>query len=258
MLKYKIFCINLIEREDRYNFMQNEFKKIHDLLPENTIEFVRNNRHLKGGRYGCFESHIQCVKKALSQNLDYCVILEDDCTIKSNFISSLLECEAFISKSIRNKSNSNSNINIDIIYSHNYGCVYLDRKITNNIYKGKFLGAACIVVARKFMTRIIKKYKAYINTWHYDLFLLQISKNSFTNLNYMIQLANFSSDNDEWSKNNKLINYAQKIGKFTTMHTFIHNCIVIFICKLLIKTKNTYLLNKFICISTNFYVKNLL
>ena len=78
----KIFCINLIEREDRYNFMKIQFEKIHNY----PIEFVRNNKHIKGGRYGCFESHIQCIKMALKQNLDYCLVLEDDCVLAENFI----------------------------------------------------------------------------------------------------------------------------------------------------------------------------
>lgn len=247
MINFKIFCINLIEREDRYNFMKIQFEKIHNY----PIEFVRNNKHIKGGRYGCFESHIQCIKMALKQNLDYCLVLEDDCVLAENFISTLKECESLF---IQCKENGKK---LDIIYSHDYGCMYLDKKISDNIYRGKFLGGACICIGKNFMKKILKEYQKYIDTYHYDFFLTKISTCTFINLNYMVNLSNFSSDNDPWSKNNFLINYAQQITEFTTTHTSIHHNSIICICKLLLDYNENYLLKKFIEQTINFYSENL-
>lgn len=251
MFKYKIFCINLIERDDRYYFMKKQFEKINPLIDNLTIEFVRNYKHTKGGRFGCFDSHIQCVKKAWKENLDYCIIMEDDCVITDNFLQSLKESELLISqcKELGKK--------IDIIYSHDYGCIYCDKKITENIYRGKFLGTACILIMRNFMKKILGEYKKYIEKYHYDFFLTKISTSTFINLDYMINIANFSSDNDPWSKNNFLINYAQQLTQFTTAHTYFHNNCIIYLCKLLIENNQTDLLKNFINQSMSFYSENL-
>lgn len=58
-MKNKIFCINLFERKDKYNFMKKQFKNLNL-----KVKFIINKKHIKGGRFGCFKSHIQCVKKA--------------------------------------------------------------------------------------------------------------------------------------------------------------------------------------------------
>jgi len=58
-MKFKIYCINLYEREDRYNIVKEQFNKY-----KLDVHFIRNYKHKLGGRYGCFDSHIQCLKDA--------------------------------------------------------------------------------------------------------------------------------------------------------------------------------------------------
>ena len=76
------------------------------------------------GRFGCFDSHIQCIKKAYIHDLYFCLILEDDCIITDNFYKTLTECNNFIFECEKNKTN------IDTIYLHNRGCVYLTKNLT--------------------------------------------------------------------------------------------------------------------------------
>ena len=45
-----IGCINLLEREDRYNNSIEEFKK--------------------GGKYGCYDSHVKIYKKAIKNGVN--------------------------------------------------------------------------------------------------------------------------------------------------------------------------------------------
>ena len=79
--KFKIYCINLYERDDRYKKMKKQF----DNLNMN-VQFIRNYKHARGGKYGCFSSHIQAIKDAYSNNLDYCLIIEDDVIITAGTI----------------------------------------------------------------------------------------------------------------------------------------------------------------------------
>jgi GR25 family glycosyltransferase involved in LPS biosynthesis len=242
--KIKIFCVNLFERDDKYNYIKNQLDKFSKKIP---IEIIRNYKHVKGGRYGCFDSHIKCVKKALEEELDYCICLEDDVFLYDDFILKIKKCIKII---------ESNKYDIDIIYSHEYATVYLDKKINNEFYRGKFLGTCCILLTKKFMKKIIEKYKYFIDNYHYDYFLSSITSNSYSFINYMVTIKNFTSDNDVWSKNNVLITFSQNLCNFTTSHLYYHNLLIINTSITLIHY-NPKLLKKFMKISSDFYEKNL-
>ena len=69
----KIYCINLIERNDRYEHI----KKISNEYNMN-INFYRTERNKNSGEEGCFYSHISVIKDAFKNNYDNIIILEDD------------------------------------------------------------------------------------------------------------------------------------------------------------------------------------
>ena len=69
------FYINLDERKDRKEFMENELKKL-DIIP-NRIKAIK----MKSGNIGCSLSHIKCIEQAIKNNWDYVTIFEDDIQI---------------------------------------------------------------------------------------------------------------------------------------------------------------------------------
>jgi GR25 family glycosyltransferase involved in LPS biosynthesis len=228
-MKFKIYCINLYERDDRYNYVKKEFNK-YNL----DVHFVRNHKHKLGGRYGCFDSHIQCLKDAKKNNIDVCLVFEDDIRLTSNCHQVIQNCLNFI------KGNKQT----DIIYANGRFNLYLDKFYCNDIYSGKSFGADCIFITKKMIKIILTKYKKYIFTkLHYDHFLYFFAKNSFISTKYIVTTEPFGSDNDVWNNN---LNYSQKLTNYTTIFFKINNFIIINIFKLLVDNNLSYLKNTLI------------
>lgn len=68
-----IVCINLLEREDRYQ----KAKALFDSL-EMPMRFHRVHKHPNGGVEGCYTSHIQVITDAYERGLNNVLIFEDD------------------------------------------------------------------------------------------------------------------------------------------------------------------------------------
>jgi hypothetical protein len=73
---YKIWYINLEEREDRRRELEAEFEKAGFKAEEHYTRF--NAVRHPFGAIGCAKSHIECLKLALESRVDYAVIIEDD------------------------------------------------------------------------------------------------------------------------------------------------------------------------------------
>ena len=68
-----IFCINLLTRDDRYEESGKVFQSLG--IP---VEYFRTTRHPDGGARGCFESHIELIRRSYKRGDEWCVIFEDD------------------------------------------------------------------------------------------------------------------------------------------------------------------------------------
>jgi GR25 family glycosyltransferase involved in LPS biosynthesis len=67
-----VYYINLKEREDRKQLVENELKQLN-------WKYERFNAvHLKDGRAGCSMSHLKILEMAKEKNLDYVIVVEDD------------------------------------------------------------------------------------------------------------------------------------------------------------------------------------
>jgi GR25 family glycosyltransferase involved in LPS biosynthesis len=75
----KIYCINLKHRPDRYISATKVFNDLN--IPN--VEFYITEKSSKGGRYGCFESHINVIKKAYNEGYNNILIFEDDIRLRS-------------------------------------------------------------------------------------------------------------------------------------------------------------------------------
>jgi hypothetical protein len=70
----KIVCINLETRKDK----RKTVSKVFDAL-KIPVEFYTAKQELvKGGRYGCFHSHVSVIKQAYEENAQTLLVFEDD------------------------------------------------------------------------------------------------------------------------------------------------------------------------------------
>lgn len=75
--KDSVYIINLNHDKKRKKDIINEFNEIFEL---NFIDGIYDENPKKG----CFLSHLKCIKYAKDNNLDYIIVLEDDCIKKDN------------------------------------------------------------------------------------------------------------------------------------------------------------------------------
>jgi hypothetical protein len=87
-----LFVINLKERTDRKHQIIQDFKPYKN-IQLHFIEAIRNTN----GAIGCFLSHKKCVEIAKEKNMEYVIVLEDDCLPMENFENRLINILEFLS-----------------------------------------------------------------------------------------------------------------------------------------------------------------
>ena len=186
----QIYCINLKHRKDRYNSAINTFKQIN----LHNVTFFLADKHEKGGRYGCFDSHIQVINNAFNNNYNNILIFEDDIKI-GKFYSNLL-----LKKSIDFMKNNNR---WDVFYlgyfpfSYNYKIT----PITDNIFKSNPFGTTAYCLNKKSIIKIVNTYENSIGKYHYDNWLSMRSNLNTYCITPIIfdQYFNFTTDNSTHS-----------------------------------------------------------
>ena len=198
-MKFKIYCINLYEREDRYNIVKEQFNKY-----KLDVHFIRNYKHKLGGRYGCFDSHIQCLKDAKKNKIDVCLIFEDDIVLDKNCNKYINECLNFIKH----------NKNVEYVNTINK-IIYLQEKYDNNFYIGKAWGTYTLFLTKNAIIKILKNYKKYIGTnLHYDHFLYFLFGHMYIYEKKISHLIPMGSDNSNWG-NDIITIFSQKLTNYT-------------------------------------------
>ncbi|MEH6344609.1 MAG: glycosyltransferase family 25 protein [Bermanella sp.] len=103
-MKFKIFVINLDERADKFKNAEDQIlaqnlvcERISAVrgsnLSQQELEQAYNSElnkknYLKAlslGEIGCYLSHISAWQKIVDEDLDYAIVLEDDCKLEANF-----------------------------------------------------------------------------------------------------------------------------------------------------------------------------
>lgn len=134
-----IYCINLLEREDRFEETSSFFAK-HNI----PATFHRVQRHPKGGAQGCFESHIQVITKAYNSGARNVLVFEDDVDIGRGF-GDLNEAISFM-----------QNVEYDLLYLGWHPRIFDHRThaISKQIYSVSAFGCHAYVVSRPMMARL--------------------------------------------------------------------------------------------------------
>ena len=91
-LNIKIWCICLIERDDRFQRAKKEFKKV-KLLRK--VNFYRPQRNLNSERDGCFLSHEYCIRESLIEN-KHALVFEDDVVFTDDWLKKINYLQVFL------------------------------------------------------------------------------------------------------------------------------------------------------------------
>jgi len=138
-----IYCINLLTRDDRYESSKKFFEK-YDI----PVEYLRVEKHPKGGEYGVFDSHVKLISKAYYAGAKRALIFEDD--IEDTEImtpENVSNCIQFMKK----------NEDWDFFY-FGFACLSLHQtteKYPNSIYKVKGYGIHAYVINRWAMSEML-------------------------------------------------------------------------------------------------------
>lgn len=174
----KIYVINLITQKDRRNRILSEAKNLELVLNiENAVigseidsSFINKfqlesknkiERKLSPGEIGCYLSHINCLKKFLSTQDEYAIILEDDVKIDSKLAD-------FIKSIKRNMSRPFFDVLL-LGYRNGYGsfwggAIWYSNKLIRFVDCG--YGAHAYLISRQGAEKILKYNIEPI--WPYD------------------------------------------------------------------------------------------
>ena len=205
-MSYPVYCINLKERLDRKKHVEKEFKKI-DIQPTDVI-FLDFYRHKKGGRYGCYDSHMKVWNDFYINHPDkeMCIIFEDDFEVTENSKLYLKKAISFIEK---NKDN------IDILFLHDTFVSYSEDRdkdknknyiINKDFINGYGFLAHVYIITRKYIKSILDKNENHLpkpNGIHFDIdinfnqkSILYSEDIYYCNKSVFIQNNLLESDND--------------------------------------------------------------
>jgi GR25 family glycosyltransferase involved in LPS biosynthesis len=146
--EFPIYCINLEERKDRKENIKKEFNKLN--IDLSIVKFLKFNRDIRGGRYGCYDSHVK-VWNDFYQNStsNYCLIFEDDFVSNNN-------CKGIIEKG--NKFMKKNYNDVDFLFLHNY-FVELPSNLNNdNFIRGLGFNTHSYFISKNYINNLINKY----------------------------------------------------------------------------------------------------
>lgn len=177
------FCINCLERHDRFKQVQNELYN----NGFNNIFFIQNKKNINGSK-GCFLSHLECYYKLLKSSEDYCLIFEDDVKFinssKNNYI--YIKNIPYLIK------------NWDLIF---LGYInVLSKDVPENLLfiKGIFFQCHSYFINRDTAKKIILYYKKY-KQWHHIDFLINMIQNiNLFALKNRLCIQRKSKSNNNW------------------------------------------------------------
>jgi len=144
-----IYCINLKHRHDR---------KVHSLHEFTTMGFTEKviylpfTKDVRGGVYGCFDSHIKIWKDFLIRfpNHKYAMVFEDDFVFSSKDSSILKKASGFVEKHYHE---------VDVLFLHPYS-VNVEHSLNNQHFShGYGFGTHAYIITRHYMEGMIRHGK---------------------------------------------------------------------------------------------------
>eukprot|EP01083_Nonionella_stella_P115906 344025_1 len=91
-----ISCINLVERDDRYQKAMLQFENVG---LSDKVRFHRPNKSIFGGIHGCAESHFNVIKNYYeNQSIQFAIVFEDDVVFNKGWETVVQDVIDFIRK----------------------------------------------------------------------------------------------------------------------------------------------------------------
>jgi hypothetical protein len=205
------------------NFYKNVQEHLNGVCGQ--VNIFAASRHQRGGTYGCWDSHVKVLKKALSLNLDYVLIFEDDAIVTSDFSTDLL---TQILSSL-------------ILLPHDWDLVGLGgvsacwasapRRVANKFYQGPFFELHSYIASKKFMQSVLDmEYDGQVD--------YAFARKAYST-SYLTEKELFTQD-DNLGSHNKLQQLILPLrGPFKTINRAL--------MKLQLKIRNLVILFLFIC-----------
>ena len=187
----EIVCINLESRKDKRKHAEKTLNKLN--IPAKFYTAIKSPH---GGKYGCFESHINVIRKAYQKGLNNILIFEDD------LLPSMYYSIDIINNCINFMKN---NKNWDLFYlgyctSGTFKCIFFPTIVKNDICIGNILCTHSYALNRGSMKDILVKSEYYLknpeNTIHLDHFFKENFNIYYHKKNQFTQNCCLSSDNN--------------------------------------------------------------
>ena len=191
MTTVKFYCMTLDSREDRRQKVIPKFKELN--IP---VEWWIVKRHPEGGKYGCFETHVNIWEHS---DADIIVVFEDD----SEFDGTAADFRKILDEAIS--------------LSHKYDTIHfghiaysIGKQVSQNFYEGKFLTTSCYLGRKEKFQRLIPIVKTFYGN-HIDVVLSQYS--SQVGLFPYRFSQNFMDSNNSWTKDIPIISQIPDVDR---------------------------------------------
>ena len=150
-----VFCINLKERKDRYEQSRQLFDRLN--IP---VEFYFAEKK-KSGKFGCFDSHVNVIRKSYHRGDEHVLIFEDDIVETPSFHESVMKdvCK-YLKKSKCEYFQLGYSI-LDMEEFVSYFTANQNGSILN--YNGFTTHAYCL--NRTGMKKVLEQYENYIDNF---------------------------------------------------------------------------------------------
>ena len=187
MVRVKFYCVNLANRKDRREKATQLFKRL-----GLKVEFWTVDPHPEGGRYGCFESHLQVW---LHSRADITVVMEDDLEFrgsKDEFWALLKEGWSL--------SQDYDLVNLGRIP------VALGQRVGPNFVEGRFVALSCYLGRTKTLRSLAERVAPYYGM-HIDTVLSFCSRQVALDRDWFYQ--SFTDSNNSWTDNIPIVSLFQ-------------------------------------------------
>lgn len=176
-----IVCITLQSRVDRQQAASKMFQEVG--IP---VQFYKASLSPKGGRFGCFESHVTVIQQAYEKGYNHILIFEDDAIPTKAYSNELLRDAVAFMKSRRDW---------DVFYLGYIALTYdmsllTCSKVTPHIAQFNPYATHAYCLSRTGMLRVLSTYQDYINNMHIDIYYANV----FGRRSYCIVPMLFSQD----------------------------------------------------------------
>lgn len=185
-----IACINLKSREDRFAAMRKTFARAGIL---DRVKFFRVEKHAKGGRYGCYESHLKVYKDCLKNgNNKFALVFEDDVAINVENVRTALAA----AKRAMRLDPKWTKINLQ-----NTGLFEYVKEVDRNIHRSRCVIMCSYIISRRAMERSLDVgiTTLHVDNHQYCDFEYNLKKGGqYLITPHLASTQPFGSDNSEW------------------------------------------------------------